>query len=133
MSDMGILHDRLHGRLWHTTHPGRFKAIIQSGFLRVNPDIQNSERWKASNPETYPFVRHIGGISLFDFEDFEPSIYESRFPLSNWDEFVPHRKTWGGAAWIEIDREAIVASFRSAEEIHRRSLQRKLSKDPTAR
>jgi len=117
MTDMGVLHERLHGGLWHTTHPDRFLSILASGGLLVEPDIPNSERWKASKPEHYPFVRHIGGISLFDFFEFSPESYEEKFPLSNWYEFVPHRPVWRGAVWIEIDRQAASCSLRTAEQL----------------
>lgn len=120
MSNMGILHARLHGRLWHMTHPDRFVAILSSGGIRVEPDIPNSKRWKATRPEHYPFVRHIGGISLFDFFGFDPEIYEKDFPMSNWHSFVPHLSSWGGAVWIEIDRLAVVQSFVSADELRER-------------
>lgn len=117
MTGMGVLHKRLHGGLWHTTHPDRFLAILASGGLRTEPDIPNSERWKASQPKYYPFVRHIGGISLFDFFEFAPESYQKQFPLSNWYEFVPHRQVWGGAVWIEIDRQASSRSLLTAEQL----------------
>lgn len=117
MTGMGALHKRLHGGLWHTTHPDRFLAILASGGLKVEPDIPNSERWKASQPKYYPFVRHIGGVSLFDFFDFVPESYEVQFPLSNWYEFVPHRQVWGGGVWIEIDRQACGSSLLTSEQL----------------
>lgn len=120
MSSMGILHDHLHGRLWHMTHPDRFTKILETGWLRVNPDIPNSERWSSSQPKDYPFVRSIGGISLFDFTDFDPEKYENDYRMSNWFDFVPHLKRWGGAVWIEIDRQAVVVPFVPADELEKR-------------
>lgn len=113
----GALHDRLYGGLWHTTHPDRFLAILTCGCLCVNPDIPNSERWKASRPEHYPFVRTLGGISLFDFSGFDPAKYELSHPMSNWHAFVPYVERWGGAVWIEVDREAVSASLVSPDEL----------------
>jgi len=117
MKSMGSLHDRLHGGLWHMTHPARFSAILASGHLSANPDIPNSERWKASRPEHYPFVRCLGGISLFDFAKFDPEKYEKTYALSNWYSFVPHLKSWGGAVWIEIDRVAAAEKLISSDEL----------------
>ena len=88
------------------THPDRFAAILTSGYLSANPDIPNSQRWKASRPEYYPFVRCLGGISLFDFSNFDPEDYEKTHPFSNWYDFVPYLDSWGGAVWIEVDRFA---------------------------
>lgn len=117
MANMGTLHDRLHGGLWHTTHPERFQEIVKFGYLSVNPNIPNLERWKASRPEHYPLVRFLGGVSLFDFARFDTEKYEQSHPLSNWYEFVPHLKSWGGAVWINIDRDAISESFISTDQL----------------
>lgn len=120
MNNMGTLHDRLHGRLWHTTHPDRFSAILDCGCVRANPDLPNSERWKATRPEDYPFVRCLGGVSLFDFADFDAKKYAQQYFLSNWQAFVPYLEKWQGAVWIEINRSALEGSFVSADEIVRR-------------
>ncbi len=117
MATMGTLHNRLHGGLWHVTHPDRFLTILASGGLQVEPEIPNSERWTSSRPEGYSFVRHIGGISLFDFSEFDPDCYEAKYPISNWYDFVPHPRAWGGAVWIEIDREAVSHSLLSADQL----------------
>jgi hypothetical protein len=117
MTTMGILHHRLHGRLWHTTRPDRFSAILASGCLTANPDIPNSERWKASRPEHYPFARCLGGISLFDFANFDPKGYEQTHPLSNWYDFVPYLRSWGGAVWIEVDRVSATEKLISATKL----------------
>lgn len=117
MGDMGALHDRLHGGLWHTTHPKRFLSIIASGGLRVEPGLPNSERWKAQRPEHYPFVRVLGGISLFDFAGFDPGRYSQTYHCSSWDTFVPHLKKWGVAVWIEIDRAAVADQLISTDEL----------------
>ena len=95
----------LHGGLWHTTHPDRFQCILEHGAIVPHPNIPDSERWKARRgAEYYPFVRTIGGVSLFDFDEFDPESYREKCPISNWDEFVPFRKEWRCAVWIEIDR-----------------------------
>jgi hypothetical protein len=108
----------LHGGLWHTTHPDRFRHILSRGAITPEPDISNSERWKASaGPEFYPYVRTLGGVSLFDFDKFDSESYSEKFPSSSWYEFVPFRETWGCAAWIEIDRARAAHKFVSATDL----------------
>jgi hypothetical protein len=113
-----ILETRLYGGLWHTTHPARLKQIFIDGGLLPEPNISDEERWKTKNgPKNYPFVRKIGGVSLFDFDQFDPTSYSENYPLSSWYEFVPHRKGWGGAIWIEIDRRGVSKQFVTASSI----------------
>ena len=95
----------LMGRLWHTTHPDRFKQIMKDAEISPNPAIPEKERWKTSRgPEYYPFVRTLNGVSLFDFKNFDEVSYGEKYPLSNWREFVPCRSLWDEAIWLEIDR-----------------------------
>ena len=95
----------LDGGLWHTTCEGLCKLIIESGAILPNPDIPDSRRWNPKGgEERYPYVRKLGGVSLFDFKDFDPDEYSKRCPSSDWEEFVPYRKRWGSAVWIQIDR-----------------------------
>ncbi|MEO5324266.1 hypothetical protein PV773_13190 [Mesorhizobium sp. CC13] len=117
MGGMGALHDRLHGGLWHTTHPRRFLSIIASGGLRVEPGLSNLERWKAQRPEHYPLVRLLGGVSLFDFANFDARRYSETHPMSSWHHFVPHRRDWGVAVWIGIARAAVADNFISADAL----------------
>jgi hypothetical protein len=108
----------LHGGLWHTTHPDRFRDILTRGAIIPEPDIPNSERWKASKgPEFYPYVRTLGGVSLFDFNNFEPESYSREFRVSNWHDFVSFRKDWGCAVWIEIDRVRAAHNFVSTTDL----------------
>lgn len=119
MAGLGELHDRLHGRLWHTTRPDRVPAIMETGALMAEPNIPDAERQKAKRgPDYYPFVRKIGGVSLFDFHEFDAEAYSLRCPSSSWSYFVPH--TGEGAVWIEIDRAAVAADFLSGQETYRR-------------
>jgi len=63
-----FLLSELHGGLWHSTHPERFTGILQSGAILPEPNMQDSDRWKTSRGRGfYPYVRLIGGVSLFDF------------------------------------------------------------------
>jgi len=115
LGGMGTLHDLLHGGLWHTTHPDRVPSIVASGKIMVEPNIKEKERW--GSKERPPFVRKIGGISLFDFRDFAPDQYAVSHPLSSWQYFVPHRKDWDGAVWLKINRADVSNSFVSADDI----------------
>src|SRR5258708_20259302 len=91
----GLVLRELSGRLWHTTHPNRFKSILNSGAILPEPDIPDSERWKASKGnQSFPFVRTLGGVSLFDFDQFDPDSYSERYPISSWYEFVTYREPW---------------------------------------
>ena len=107
VDEIGPIWRELHGGLWHTTQPERFARIMDTGAISNEPKgIANSDRWSTSQGRKhYPYVRFIGGISLFDFSKFNPQRYETKYPLSNWRYFVPYRNEWGGAIWIEIDRE----------------------------
>ncbi len=118
---MSIFEARLNGGLWHTTRPDLFATIMSSGGLTAEPEIPDGERWKTSRgPDYYPFVRTIGGVSLFDFREFDPDAYARSHPMSNWTTFVPHVESWGGAVWIEIDSDMIAERFVSGGELVRR-------------
>ncbi len=108
----------LGGRLWHTTKPERYQMILDAGCILPNPPISDQERWKTGQgPDFYPYVRLLDGVSLFDFEGFNPEHYSKKYPLSSWREFVPYRRTWGQAVWIEIDKQFIVEGFISGEQL----------------
>ncbi|MGA9899735.1 MAG: hypothetical protein WBQ09_16670 [Terriglobales bacterium] len=108
----------LDGGLWHSTHPGRFKAILRSGAVLPEPPIANPDGWVTLSGESYrSFARNLGGVSLFDFYQFDPKSYQERCPMSSWDEFVPYREKWGGAVWIEIDRQQIASQFISGDAL----------------
>lgn len=108
----------LNGRLWHTTHPDRFSAIINSGGILPEPDISDRDRWKTSQgKEFYPYVRTIGGVSLFDFNNFDPESYGQKYPISSWRTFVPFRMEWGCSVWIEINRVQVAAQLISTTDL----------------
>ena len=103
--------------LWHTTTPSRYEQIRSAGWIVPNPPIPDTERWGASQgPDYYPYVRVLGGVSLFDFRDFDPDSYDAKYPMSNWRAFVPYRRECGAAIWIGLDRIKVLdtASGRSA-------------------
>lgn len=108
MGDMGELHGRLHGGLWHTTRPDRLLPIVESRAILVEPDVDDGERSNTANgPKNYPISRTIGGISLFDFDGFHPESYEKQFPSSSWHFFVLYVRSWQGSVWLEIEREVV--------------------------
>lgn len=115
IDEIGPVWCQLHGRLWHTTSEERLRGILRTGAILPEPrDIPNSERWKASRgPDLYPVVRFLGGVSLFDFHDFNAGRYDEEYPICSWREFVPYRQKWGSAAWIEIDRKCMGAGYIS--------------------
>ena len=116
---VGPIWHELYGRLWHTTHPKRFVGILECGAILSEPkEIPDTDRWGTSQgPKHYPYVRFIGGVSLFDFHEFDPQSYQSKCPMSNWREFVPYRNVWGGAVWIEIDRKHASPCFISGYDL----------------
>lgn len=102
----------LQGGLWHTTSAERFESILDAGEISPDPPIPNLQRWgTAKGPSLYPFVRSIGGVSLFDFSGFDESAYNTKYPLSMWKTFVPCFSGWDEAVWIELDRSAIANGF----------------------
>lgn len=121
MGGMGKLHDRLYGGLWHTTRPDRVLSIVASQSILVEPDIDDRERWNTANgPRNYPIARAIGGVSLFDFCEFDSENYDQRFPLSSWRTFVPHVQSWRGSVWLQIDRDVVKNQLMSSDTLLRK-------------
>jgi len=110
--------DKIQGGVWHMTNLDRFRGILRSGAILPEPEIDNSERWSTSQgSEWYPYVRTLGGVSLFDFREFNPEQYSVKYPISSWREFVPYRSAWNDAVWIEIDVPKLGATFISGAEL----------------
>lgn len=98
--------------LWHTTSLERYSNILKTKAVLPEPGIPDSARWKtAAGPKHYPYVRSLGGVSLFEFRGFEPESYRAAYPMSTWEEFVPYRSSWGAAIWLKIDRDAASMSL----------------------
>lgn len=103
-----MLPELLRDGLWHTTNNERFAGILTAGNILPEPPIPDLQRWgTAGGPSVYPFVRSIGGVSLFDFVGFDETAYNTKYPLSMWKTFVPCFSGWDEAVWIELDRTAI--------------------------
>jgi len=111
--------DMIAGGAWHTTSEERFRRILEFGaILPEVPGMPQSERWGAALDHPYVnYVRGLGGVSLFEFIDFVPEVYDEKFPMSSWRTFVPMTEKWGHAVWIEVDRERLGANFLSAATI----------------
>ena len=77
--------------VWHTTSLERYRQIsIDEAILPEPPTIPDSERWKAGEgPDLYPYVLKIGGVSLFDFREFDEDQYSEDCLISSWGAFVP--------------------------------------------
>ena len=109
---------RVSSGIWHTTRPDRFRAILESGAVLPEPSIPDSQRWSTnSGPAWYPYVRTLGGVSLFDFCGFEAQSYGERCPLSTWTEFVPYREEWKASVWIEIEVGLLGKNFISGKDL----------------
>ena len=118
----------LRGKLWHTTSEARFQGIREVGAILRCPPVAEEDRWgTAIGREGWPYVRTLGGVSLFDFADFDPEDYEARCPVSSWREFVPFRRSWGASVWIEIDRAQAAAELIGANDlVQRQKIESKL-------
>lgn len=107
--------------IWHTTSVERFEGILADGGILPNPPIPDMDRWGTGcGPRLYPFVRSIGGVSLFDFSDFDEATYNQNYPLSMWRTLVPCFSYWDESIWIELDRLAIQDNFVDGRTILKR-------------
>ena len=110
--------ETLRGGLWHTTSDRRFEGIRSRNAILSDPPIPDDQRWGTLiGPGGWPYVRTLGGVSLFDFAGFDPEAYSARCPASSWRKFVPYRRRWGASVWIEIDREKAAKSLVGADEL----------------
>jgi len=98
----------LQGGVWHTTRPDRFLSILDAGAVLTDPP-------NADHSGT--FAQSLGGISLFDFRNFDPVKYEVTNSISSWKSFVPYQYKSAGAVWLEVDLERIGEALISAEEL----------------
>ena len=85
--------DTLRGGLWHTTSECRFQGIMSRKAILSDLPVPEDKRWGTRcGPSGWPYVRTLGGVSLFDFAGFDPEDYKERCPVSNWRHFVPYKK-----------------------------------------
>jgi hypothetical protein len=113
-----IMLGELCGGIWHTTTEERFAGILRAGEISPEPDIPNAERWSTRDgPVHWPYVRFLGGVSLFDFTQFDAETYSKQFPASQWLAFVPYPRRRDSAIWIEIDRQQVAGQLISGPEL----------------
>ncbi|MGR5518921.1 hypothetical protein ACPV5H_26345 [Vibrio harveyi] len=101
---------QLQGKVWHSTTLENANEIVRKGYILAEPNIDQSKRWGRNDSSAYPFVRSIGGISLFDFR--LPSSHSNPMLYS----FVPCKAGYTQTVWFEIDIQKLDESFLSADE-----------------
>lgn len=90
--------------LWHSTTYERYEGIVKTGAILPEPDIPDAARWHTgAGAGHYPYVRMLGGVSLFDFDGFDPKQYSEKY-VASWASFVPLDELGGNKVWIEINR-----------------------------
>lgn len=109
---------KLYGSVWHSTSIERFEKIKADGRIKANPDLSDKERFSTKfGAKHYPFVRSIGGVSVFDFRTFDVKKYSHKFSVSNWATFAPCRTGWAETIWIEVDILQLKDTFLSGQQI----------------
>lgn len=108
--------DTLRGGLWHTTSTCRFESIRTNGAILADPPDQFRYPTTGGR-ENWPYVRKLGGVSLFDFEGFDIESYSRQYPGSSWAYFVPFRRDWGASVWIEIIRSRVSDKIIAAADL----------------
>jgi hypothetical protein len=91
--------------VWHSTSSDRYSGILEKRMILPEPDIPDSERWGSKKAL---FVRSIGGVSLFDFREFDVNKYSDVYGPT-WYTFVPGR--WESTIWLEMDISKISRNF----------------------
>jgi len=107
----------LNGRLWHTTHPDRFTSILTSHAILPEPSIPDGERsFTGGGKEHYPYVRTLGGVSLFDFDQFDPDTYMISVRVYM-GRICSLSNKMGCSVWIEIDRAQVAPRLISGLDL----------------
>src|SRR5690606_33469494 len=110
--------NKLHGSVWHSTSVERYTMIKADGQITANPALPDSERWGTGLGEDYyPFIRSLGGISVFDFRSFHVKQYNRKYGDSYWSTLVPCRSGWEQAVWIELDILQLGDNFLSGKTV----------------
>ena len=110
--------ETLRGGLWHTSSESRWDDIDATGGILVEPPGPDNERHGTRcGPSGYPYVRSLGGVSLFDFAGFDYEAYKRNCLVDHVAAFVPVYSAWEGAVWIEIDRSAVSPSLKSPRDL----------------
>lgn len=110
---------QLLGYVWHATKPQRWQQIRESEAILPEPPIPDSDRWGTGfGPSHYPFVRSLGGVSLFDFRSFdEARQQEAEATNAKWRAFVPSSPASEYTVWLQLNFDFIRPNFLSPEEL----------------
>lgn len=99
-------------RLWHSTTLAHYELILKTGAILPEPNIPDTSRYcTVQGQKHYPYVRSLGGISLFDFTNFNPDSYSEKYVASCLFTFVPINSSGGNQIWIEINRKLVQESL----------------------
>jgi hypothetical protein len=91
---------------------------LETGSILPIPDNPNPNGWQTLGGDPYCTYAHtLGGVSLFDFDQFDPESYATRCPACDWYTFVPYREKWGSSVWIEIDRQLVAAQLITGPDL----------------
>lgn len=102
---------------WHCTSVDNYSAIISCGNLLPEPASLTGKWGEGQGPDCFPFVRTLGGVSIFDFHGFSPEEYSRQFPSSSWHTFVPGRQCWERTIWIKLSRDKMPGIFLSGLDL----------------
>ena len=94
--------------------------------MKYGTASEDQRRATRCGPAGWPYVRKLGGVSLFDFTEFDVDAYQARYPASTWREFVPFRRDWGASVWIEIDRGKAAKALIGGEDLLARQHKEKM-------
>lgn len=108
IKQIGPIWRELWGGVWHTTHPERFLSILDDGAVSPDPPFSDHNG---------TFAQSLGGVSLFDFREFDPIKYSVTHTVSAWRSFVPYQRRWAGAVWLEVGHESAEKALISAENL----------------
>ncbi|MGN7611905.1 hypothetical protein ACQZV8_07440 [Magnetococcales bacterium HHB-1] len=110
--------DILRDSYWHVTYLDRYQKIVEDGYIDPEPDLDDKERWStAEGPDHYPFVRKLGGVSIFDFHGFDEKKYIEKYPFSMWGAFIPCPRNKTECVWIEIKVDQLGDKFISGKDL----------------
>jgi hypothetical protein len=122
---MALFPEILVDRLWHSTLVDRFARILADGAILPEPDIRDCDRYgTAMGAKHYPYVRTLGGVSLFDFAGFCPRRYAKKYSAV-WKDFVPQQDRMGNPIWIEICRHSVAEYLIAPNELEARRIHEK--------
>ncbi len=119
--ELGRLWSVLKTGLWHSTHPVRYRAILDGGEIRPDGG-QNGNVYQGS------YAASIGAVSLFDFEKASEEdglgIYTTRWSTHLRSPDTPV------TVWIGLHRDRLPGRLVPADEVRERATANKLNYYP---